>query len=116
MKQSRNKSGWTRLRGGRQRHRDGGRMGVGAGTPVRMGTPLWALYRYSSNDYEQEPTTSSSSSSSGDCAFLDKTRFLFMDDGDCDSAKAAICQLLPGASASAGNSEPQPKRRPRRRQ
>lgn len=23
------------------------------GTPVRMGTPLWALYRYSSNDYEQ---------------------------------------------------------------
>nr|XP_027231144.1 uncharacterized protein LOC113822815 isoform X2 [Penaeus vannamei] len=86
------------------------------GTPVRMGTPLWALYRYSSNDYEQEPTTSSSSSSSGRLRFLDKTRFLFMDDGDCDSAKAAICQLLPGASASAGNSEPQPKRRPRRRQ
>ncbi|XP_047496164.1 low-density lipoprotein receptor-related protein 1B-like [Penaeus chinensis] len=60
------------------------------GTPVRMGTPLWALYRSSSNDYEQEPT--SSGSDSGDCAFMDKSRFLYLDDGECGSAKAAICQ------------------------
>ncbi|XP_037790409.1 uncharacterized protein LOC119585768 isoform X2 [Penaeus monodon] len=60
------------------------------GTPVRMGTPLWALYRYSSNDYEQEPT--SSGSDSGDCAFMDKSRFLYLDDGECGSTKAAICQ------------------------
>ncbi|XP_063589316.1 suppressor of tumorigenicity 14 protein-like isoform X2 [Penaeus indicus] len=59
------------------------------GTPVRMGTPLWALYRYSSNDYQQEPI----SSDSGDCAFMDKSRFLYLDDGDCGSVKAAICQL-----------------------
>ncbi|XP_063589313.1 natural killer cells antigen CD94-like [Penaeus indicus] len=84
------------------------------GTPVRMGTPLWALYRYSSSDYEQEPTSSDSSSS--DCAFMDKSRFLYLEDGDCDSTKAAICQLPPGASASAGTlPKTLPKRKPRRR-
>ncbi|XP_037790692.1 C-type lectin-like [Penaeus monodon] len=79
------------------------------GTPVRMGTPLWALYRYSSSDYEQEPT--SSGSSGGDCAFMDKSRFLYLDDGECESTKAAICQLPAGASASAGK----PRRLPERK-
>ncbi|XP_037790410.1 C-type lectin domain family 17, member A-like [Penaeus monodon] len=79
------------------------------GTPVRMGTPMWALYRYSSSDYEQEPT--SSSSSGGDCAFMDKSRFLYLDDDDCESTKAAICQLPAGASAPAGK----PRRLPERK-
>lgn len=38
----------------------------------------------------QEPT--SSGSDSGDCAFMDKSRFLYLDDGECGSTKAAICQ------------------------
>ncbi|XP_042874306.1 macrophage mannose receptor 1-like [Penaeus japonicus] len=67
------------------------------GTPVRMGTPLWALYRYSSSDYEQEPTTSSSGSTSGDCAYMDQSRFLYLADDDCGSVKGAICQRAPGA-------------------
>ncbi|XP_047496165.1 C-type lectin domain family 4 member D-like [Penaeus chinensis] len=79
------------------------------GTPVRMGTPFWALYSDYGNDYKQEPT--SSGSDSGDCAFMDKSRFLYLDDGDCGSAKAAICQLPLGASESAGK----PRRLPERK-
>ncbi|XP_042874304.1 macrophage mannose receptor 1-like [Penaeus japonicus] len=84
------------------------------GTPVRMGTPLWALYRYSSSDYEQEPTTSSSGSTSGDCAYMDQSRFLYLADDDCGSVKGAICQRDPGASA-ADKTRPAPERKPRRR-
>ncbi|XP_045131388.1 low-density lipoprotein receptor-related protein 1B-like [Portunus trituberculatus] len=58
-------------------------------TPVQMGPPLWALHG-SYQSYEMEPR--SNEESYQDCAFLDKDRFMYMSDMNCDARLAAICQ------------------------
>ncbi|XP_064098413.1 uncharacterized protein LOC135209630 isoform X2 [Macrobrachium nipponense] len=62
-----------------------------SGSTVLDGTPLWALLGTDYDGYEQEPTYFEESLSN--CGYLDRERFHFMDDADCQGLKAAICQL-----------------------
>ncbi|XP_068238297.1 uncharacterized protein [Palaemon carinicauda] len=57
---------------------------------VLNGTPLWAIYYYSSDTYYQEPKKDTSSLQN--CGYLDQSRFYYMDDEDCQKQKGAICE------------------------
>ncbi|XP_047486664.1 insulin-like growth factor-binding protein complex acid labile subunit [Penaeus chinensis] len=58
------------------------------GTPIERGSPFWATQPQGPESFLIEPLGGTSEN----CLYLDKSRFLYFDDGVCTEAKNVICQ------------------------
>ncbi|XP_037799594.1 leucine-rich repeat neuronal protein 3-like [Penaeus monodon] len=58
------------------------------GTAIERGSPFWATQLQNPESYQIEPLGGTIEN----CLYLDKSRFLYFDDGECTEAKNVICE------------------------